>query len=82
MSLLKTRPKPAPVGKSITLQIDDNLRARLNSVLDAAYQQNREFDVPELLQEYLRRVVPTVERELGLTVKPEAPSPATVASVG
>lgn len=72
MALLRTRKKPAALGKSLTLPLDDELRARLNHAQEAAYRQNREFNVAELLLEYLRRIAPTLERELGLVTKAAA----------
>lgn len=72
MALLKTRPKPILIGKTLTLKIDDDLRGRLNAAQEAAYRQNCELDLQEVLLEYLRRTVPTLERQLGLADKPSA----------
>lgn len=79
MALLKTRPKPALLGKVLTLQIDDELRGRINVALDAAYRQNRELDVQELLLEYLRRTIPTIERQLGIGGSKETPATGVTA---
>ena len=79
MAMLKKRPAPTALGKSIVIPLDDGLRTRLNAVQTTAFGQNREFDLQALLLEYLRRIVPTLERELTIAGPAEAapPAPAT-----